>query len=405
MTGQLPLAGIKVLDLSRVLAGPWAAMSLGDLGAEVWKVENRDGGDDTRAWSVPSYKGTSTYYLCANRGKHSLALDLKAPAAIKVVHELAAKADVVIENFRPGTAARLGIGPAQLAAINPALIYCSISGYGQQGPERDRPGYDFIMQAESGLMAITGAADGPPQRLGVAFTDVVAGMSATQAILAALFQRQTTGQGQYIDAALLDAALNLLINVGTGYLNGGHQPHRFGNAHPTVVPYQLFDAADGAFALAVGNDRMFRDLCNAVIARPDMASDARFVSAHARAHNRDALLGELAAIFATRPAESWIAACHAASVPAGRVKTVGEALAGESVAARGLIQQLEHPRLGPVALIGPAHGLAAQRGASPKPPPLLGEDTRAVLAQVLGYPDAEIDRLEAEGAIGCLAED
>ncbi|MBS0254160.1 MAG: CoA transferase [Proteobacteria bacterium] len=392
-----------MLDLSRVLAGPWAAMSLGDLGAEVWKIENRTGGDDTRAWSVPDYKGASTYFMCANRGKHSIALDLKAPAALRIVHELAALADIVIENFRPGTADRLGIGYADLSRVNPRLIYCSISGYGQQGPESDRPGYDFIMQAESGLMAITGATDGPPQRLGVAFTDVVAGMTATQSILAALYQRQLTGAGQYLDVTLLESSLNLLINVGSGYLNGGHEPARFGNAHPTVVPYQLFDAQDGSFALAVGNDRMFRDLCHAVIGRPEMADDERFRSAKARALHRDALLAELSALFAANPVEHWLAACRAASVPAGRVKSVGEALASETVAARGTVTRTMHPSLGPIDLIGPAHGIEGQGQRTWKAPPLLGEDTRAVLEQVLGYEPARIAALEAEGAILCGA--
>lgn len=241
----LPLEGIKVLDLSRVLAGPWATMSLADLGAEVWKIENVDGGDDTRAWAVPNYKGVATYYLCANRGKQSIAVDLKTPEGLAIVRELAAKADIVVENFRGGTAARLGVGWEQLSEANPGLIYCSISGYGQTGPDAQRPGYDFVVQAESGLMAITGDRSGDPMRVGVAVTDVVCGMVATQSILAALYERQKTGKGQFLDLALFDCALNLLINVGTGYLNTGHAPNRFGNAHPTVVPYQIFDTQDG----------------------------------------------------------------------------------------------------------------------------------------------------------------
>lgn len=399
---KLPLEGIRVLDLTRVLSGPWATMSLGDLGAEVWKIENLRGGDDTRAWSVPSYKGVSTYYLCANRGKHSIALDLKAPEGRQIVLDLAAKADVVVENFRPGTVDRLGIGPAALRATNPRLIYCSISGYGQTGPERDRPGYDFIMQAESGLMSITGEADGPPNRLGVAFTDVVAGMVATQSILAALYQRRDTGRGQVIDVALLDSTLNMLINVGTGYLNAGVEPVRYGNAHPTVVPYQIFDTADGTFALAVGNDRMFADFCTQVIGQPDLARDPRFVTSHQRALHRDALLPLLADILRHRPCEHWLAACHRASVPAGRVKSVSEALQSPSVRDRDVIQRLDHPHLGPVALIRPAHGLAAQRGRGAKPPPLLGEDTRRVLHDVLGLGADRVAALEKAGVVACL---
>jgi crotonobetainyl-CoA:carnitine CoA-transferase CaiB-like acyl-CoA transferase len=402
MTAQsLPLAGIKVLDLSRVLAGPWTAMSLADLGAEVWKIENVKGGDDTRAWSVPNYKGVSTYYLCANRGKHSVAVDLKSPEGRDIVMGLAAKADVVVENFRSGTVDRLGIGYEQVKAVNPGIVYCSISGYGQTGPERDRPGYDFIMQAESGLMSITGEKDGPPNRLGVAFTDVVAGMVAAQSVIAALYQRRETGAGQFIDVALIDAALNMLINVGTGYLNAGVEPTRYGNAHPTVVPYQLFDAADGSFALAVGNDRMFADFCEKVIARPDMAKDPRYVTSHQRALNRATLLPELAAIIRGKSAQHWLAACHAADVPAGPVKTVAEALQAKSVVERGVIQTLEHPELGPVSLIGPAHGLAAQKHAAAKAPPLLGEDTRDVLSRVLGYDEAEIGGLALRGVVAC----
>ncbi|MGQ3213491.1 MAG: CaiB/BaiF CoA transferase family protein [Shinella sp.] len=397
----LPLEGIRVLDLTRVLAGPWTTMSLGDLGAEVWKIENIKGGDDTRAWSFPNFKGLSTYYLCANRGKQSIALDLKTPEGRQIVLDLAAKADVVVENFRAGTVERLGIGYEDIKAINPGIVYCAISGYGQTGPERERPGYDFIMQAESGLMSITGQVDGPPNRLGVAFTDVVAGMIATQSILAALYQRRDTGRGQYIDVALLDATLNLLINVGTGYLNAGVEPVRYGNAHPTVVPYQIFDASDGTFALAVGNDRMFVDFCEQVVKRPELARDPRFVTSHQRAVHREALLPLLAEIVREETCAHWLAACLAASVPAGQVKSVSEALKSPSVTERGVVQHLEHPELGTVALIRPAHGLAAQVNAGAKAPPLLGEDTRSVLRDVLGFDDARIEGLALAGVVAC----
>jgi len=402
MTAQkLPLEGIRVLDFSRVLAGPWATMSLADLGAEVWKIENINGGDDTRAWSVPNYKGVSTYYLCANRGKHSIALDLKKPNGLRIALDLAARADVIVENFTVGTADRLGIGYESVRALNPGVIYCSISGYGQTGPERDRPGYDFIMQAESGMMSITGEVDGPPTRLGVAFTDVVAGMIATQSILAALYQRRDTGEGQYIDVALLDSALNMLINVGTGYLNAGAEPKRYGNAHPTVVPYQVFEASDGVFALAVGNDRIFRSFCEEVIGRPEMAGDPRYATAHQRAIHRDSLIPELARVLKQQTCQHWIDACQRANVPAGRVKTVAEALQSPSVTERDVVQELKHPELGPVRLIRPAHGLACQKDVKPKVPPLLGEDTRNVLEAVLGLSVHDIDTLAAEGAIAC----
>lgn len=398
---KLPLAGIRVLDLSRVLAGPWATMSLADLGAEVWKIENIAGGDDTRAWSVPNYKGVSTYFLCANRGKESLAIDLKSAEGREIVQELAQRADIVVENFRPGTADRLGLGYKAISRTNPGIIYCSISGYGQTGPERDRPGYDFIMQAESGLMSITGQEDGPPNRLGVAFTDVVAGMIATQSIIAALYQRRDTGVGQFVDISLLESTLNLLINVGTGYLNAGVEPTRYGNAHPTVVPYQVFEASDGSFALAVGNDRMFVDFCEQVIALPELARDPRFVTSHQRALNRDALLPQLAERLRKESCEHWIEACHRAAVPAGRVKTVAEGLQSPSVIARDVVQKLQHSELGEVSLIRSAHGLSALANHTPKAPPLLGEDTRGVLERVLGFDDAKIAELSASGAIAC----
>lgn len=402
MTGKkLPLEGLKVLDLSRVLAGPWATMSLGDLGAEIWKIENIKGGDDTRAWSMPNYKGISTYYLCANRGKHSIALDLKSPEGRKIVLDLAASADVLVENFRAGTVERLGLDYEAIRKINPAIIYCSISGYGQTGPERHRPGYDFIMQAESGLMSITGEVDGPPNRLGVAFTDVVAGMVSTQSILAALYQRKETGEGQFIDVSLLDSTLNLLINVGAGYLNAGVEPTRYGNAHPTVVPYQIFDATDGHFALAVGNDRMFIDFCRNVISRPDLADDPRYATPHARAVYRDPLLQEMVESLRMQPVDHWLDACDRHGIPAGRVKTVAEALQSEVVRERGIVQELTHPVLGPVRLIRPAHGLSAQADRQAKAPPLLGEDTAAILSGVLGLEDEEIERLERLGVIAC----
>lgn len=398
---ELPLDGIKVLDLTRVLAGPWLTMSLGDLGAEVWKIESVAGGDDTRAWSVPNYMGVSTYYLCANRGKQSVAVDLKSPQGREIILKLATKADVVVENFRAGTMKRLGLSYETLRDINPALVFCSISGYGQTGPESDRPGYDFIMQAESGLMSITGAADGPPNRLGVAFTDVVAGMVATQSVLAALYQRRDTGKGQFIDIALIESTLNMLINVGTGYLNAGVDGFRYGNAHPSVVPYQLFECLDGFFALAVGNDRMFKDFCIQVIDRPDLAENPRFVTAHERALNREDLLAALGEALCKNSVEHWLDACRSASVPAGRVHTVSQALATPTVTERGIIQSLKHPELGTIRMISPAHGLAGQKNRVQKAPPLLGEDTRAVLEIVLGYDDSQIDHLIRTGVVYC----
>lgn len=396
---KLPLHGMKVLDLSRVLAGPWATMSLADMGATVWKIENVKGGDDTRAWSVPNFNGVSTYYLCANRGKHSIAIDLKDPDGRQIVLDLAAQADVVVENFRAGTADRLGLGYEDIRKIKPDVVYCSISGYGQTGSERNRPGYDFVMQAESGMMSITGEADGPPVRLGVAFTDVVAGMTATQSILAALLQRQQTGEGQYIDLSLFETSLNMLINVGTGYLNTGVETRRFGNAHPTVVPYQVFETTEGYLALAVGNDRMFAGFCENVIGRPELAHDARFTTAHQRALHRDALIEILNSVLSQKSCAHWIEQCQRAGVSAGRVKTISEALDSPTVAERGIVETLHHPSLGPVRLIRAAHGLAAQRDHAAKAPPLLGEDSRAVLRDDLNLSDDRIDDLIERGIV------
>lgn len=396
---RLPLEGVKVLDLSRVLAGPWATMSLADLGATVWKIENVDGGDDTRAWSVPSYKGVSTYYLCANRGKRSIALDLKAKQGLEIVLDLAARADIVVENFRVGAAERLGVGYEQIRALKPDIIYCSISGYGRDTADATRPGYDFVIQAESGLMSITGEPEGHPLRFGVAITDVACGMTATQSILAALIQRDRTGEGQQIDVALLDCALNLLINVGSGYLNTGDEMRRYGNAHPTVVPYQIFACSEGEFALAVGNDKQFRALCRSVVGKPHLAQDPRFATARARALNRVELIPELAEVFRTRPHQHWMDACAAAEVPAGLVKSVGEALAAKGVAERGMVQTLHSETLGPVALVRPAQGLAAQRDAHYSAPPLLGQDTRAILSEVLGYDPQRIAALQESGIV------
>ena len=396
----MPHAGIKVLDLSRVLAGPWATMSLADLGAEVWKIENVDGGDDTRAWSVPNYKGVSTYYLCANRGKSSIALDIKHPKGLDIIHHLAEKADVVVENFRAGTAKRLKIDYESLRAINPAIIYCSISGYGQTGPEWDRPGYDFVVQAESGLMSITGPVDGEPQRIGVAMTDIIAGMVSVQSVLAALYQRQQTGQGQYIDISLLECALNTLINVGSGYLNAGVVPRRYGNAHPTVVPYQICECSDGNFALAVGNDKQFAALCENVLGIPDLARDPLYATAAARAVNRESLLAVLGASFRGKPRRYWMEACLRHGVPAGEVKSVPEAFESPTVRAREVVQTLESTHLGAVSLVRPAQGLQAQREAAYKAPPMLGEDTTAVLRDVLDFTGEEIDDLVRSGVVG-----
>jgi len=278
-----PLDGIKVLDLSRVLAGPWCTMTLADLGAEVWKVEAPKGGDETRKWAPPSVGGISTYYLAVNRNKKALAIDMATARGAELLRGLVRRADIVVENFLAKSLKRLGLDYDSLKAIRPDVIHCSISGYGRDGALADQPGYDFVIQAEAGLMAITGTREGEPTRFGVAITDLVSGMNATQAILAALYHRERTGEGQSIDISLYRSGIQLLANIASGYLNTGKEPERFGNAHPSIVPYQSFATADGLLALAVGTDEQFRRLCLAVLGRPDLAAAPEFATNRKRA--------------------------------------------------------------------------------------------------------------------------
>jgi formyl-CoA transferase len=395
--GGLPLDGVMVLDFTRVLAGPFCTMLLGDLGAEVIKVEPPDG-DETRQWGPPfAADGTSAYYLCANRNKRSITLNLKHPEAQRIARELADRAQVVVENFKPGGMARFGLDQAALRARKPALVYASITGYGQTGAYRDRPGYDFVIQAQSGLMAITGEVNGAPMKVGVAICDVIAGLFAAASILAALYGAQRTGIGRYLDIALLDTAAAALVNVAAGALISGDEPKRCGSAHPNIVPYQPFMASDRLFALAVGNDRQFRALC-ALIGHAEWAEDARFATNRARVVNREALIPLLEAVFAEKPAAVWIEACLAAGVPAGEVSTVGELLASEQIAARGLIREIDLNGMAARILGSPVH----LDGAPPPvrlPPPKLGADTDAVLRDKLGLSAAAVSRLRALGAV------
>lgn len=389
-----PLDGIRVLDLSRVLAGPWCTQTLADLGAEVWKIEEPTRGDDTRGWRPPEIGGESTYFLCCNRSKKSVAIDLRTEAGRETVRALAMQADILVENFRLGALDRMGLGAEALCALNPRLIYCSVSGYGRTGPRAAEAGYDFVVQAESGLMAITGEPDGTPMKLGVAISDIVTGMNATQAILAALIARARTGRGQVIDIALFDSALALLANVGAGHLATGDAPGRLGNAHATVVPYQLFDTADGVLALAVGNDQQFRIFCRHVIERPDLADDMRFLTNRDRNLHRDALVPALAAVLSAAPTDHWIARLRAEGVPGGKVRTVPEALAAPEVAARGMVVSVPDPVHGTLRLVGSPLRLSETTVRTPAAPPRLGEHTAEVLGRLdpPGEEDAEQDR-------------
>jgi crotonobetainyl-CoA:carnitine CoA-transferase CaiB-like acyl-CoA transferase len=384
-----PLDGIKVLDLSRVLAGPWATMTLGDLGAEIWKIENPSEGDETRSWSPPEYRGTSTYYLAVNRNKSSLAIDFRTERGQAIVRELAKRADVLVENYLTGTLARYGLDYASLAAVNPRLIYCSFSGYGRTGALATRAGYDFLIQAESGLMSINGDPAGKPHKFGVAISDLLAGTYGTQAILAALFARERTGTGQLLDIALHDASVAALSNVASAWLNAGVKAKRYGNAHASIVPYQTFDAADATFVLACANNRQFRDLCASVIDRPELPADARFATNTLRVNNREALAEILAECFALRTCDDVVAACKAANVPAGRVRTVEQVLASPEVAERDMVYEMD----GGVRATGSPMHFSGTPVRKPSPPPALGEHSDALLRTVLGYNDEQLREL------------
>lgn len=396
-----PLAGLRVLDLSRVLAGPWCAQLLGDLGAEVIKIEQPGQGDDTRRWGppfLPDGSNDSAYYLCANRNKRSLAIDLAEPRGAALVRQLVARADVVIENFRVGALAKYGLDHSALRAQHPGLIWCSITGFGQTGPEAARGGYDFLIQGMSGLMSVTGAADGPPMKVGTPTADLSTGLYAAVSILAALNHRTRTGAGQHIDLALLDTQLALMANQASGWLNGGVEPRRMGNAHPVVAPYQDFACADGEVLVALGNDRQFRDFC-ALLGLDALGSDPRFAGSAGRNTNRAALLAALEPAIARWNAADLVAAMDAAKLPGGRVNTVAEALAQPQVAARGLVHELPRADGTPVKFLGFPAQFAQTPASYRHAPPRSGADSRSVLAGELGLGEAEIDALLAAGVI------
>jgi len=379
-----PLAGLRVLDLSRVLAGPWCTQILADLGAEVIKVEHPDRGDETRHWGPPWARGPggreSAYFLAINRNKRSLAADLDDPADRALVRHLAEEADVLVENFRPGTTARWGLDYASLVTANPGLVYCAITGYGQTGPDAQRPGYDLAVQARAGWMAVTGPPEGPPTKVGFALADVVTGQMAAVGILAALRARDRTGRGQFLEVTLFECALAALVNVAQGALVTGEEPRRWGNAHPTIVPYQPFPTADGWLVVAVGNDAQWRRLC-AVLERPAWAEDPRFATNPARVAHRDELVPALEAMFRTRPRTAWQAALDAADVPCAPVQSVLEALRDPVAQARGVLWSMEHPGYGSVPVIASPLRLTATPTALRRPAPRLGEHTAEIRRQ------------------------
>lgn len=386
-----PLAGVRVVDLSRVLAGPYATMTLADLGADVVKVEHPKGGDETRAWGAPFAGGESAYFLSVNRGKRSVALDLKDPEGRDLALELCARADVVIENFRAGGAARLGLDYEAVRARRPDVVYCTITGFGPREP-LDRPGYDFTVQAESGLMSITGDPDGEPMKVGVAVVDVLTGLNAAVGILAALHRRSQTGDGELIEISLLDSALAALVNVAAGALVTGEEAKRYGNAHSSIVPYQPFRTADGSIAVAAANDGLYRKLC-AAIGRPDLASDERYATNDARVRNRGLLVVELETAFAARKTGEWLRVLLDAGVPAGEIRGVRAA-----VEIAGATTTVEHPTAGTLPLVNAPFTLSRASLPSPAPPPLLGEHTADVLAE-LGVGEERLTELERRGVI------
>ncbi|RST31193.1 CoA transferase [Sphingomonas ginkgonis] len=397
--GAAPLAGRRILDLSRVLAGPWATMVLADLGADVIKVENPRGGDDTRHWGPPYTGGESAYYLCANRNKRSIAIDLASADGQRIVRELAARADVLVENYKQGGLARFGLDYESLAILNPRLVYCSISGYGRASPLADRAGYDYVVQAEAGLMAVTGPVDGEPMKVGVAVADLFTGMAAAQAILAALIAADRDGQGQHLDMALYDCQLAMLANVGSAALVSGREPRRWGNGHPTIVPYQLFDTSDGQVVIAVGNDGQFAALCNRLLDRPDLCADERFATNRARVQHRDDLLAELVPLIAAQSTDWWLGGLQAIGVPSGKVRGVREALDAAETLARGMVETVAHPTAGSVDLVASPLKLSRTPVRPAAAPPLHGADADAILGE-LGYGISSIAELRGSGAIG-----
>ena len=393
-----PLEGVKVLDLTRVLAGPYCAMFLGDLGAEVVKVEQPGVGDDTRGWGPPFAGGESAYFLCVNRNKKSLTVDLKSAQGIDLLRRLAKTADVLIENFRPATMERLGLGEKELRVSNPRLIYASLSGFGADGPMSDWPGYDLMVQAWGGLMSITGTPDGEPTKVGVAIVDLVAGLMLGKSIAAALYAREKIGVGQKIDTSLLEAEVACLINVGSNYLIGGKVPTRWGNAHPNIVPYQSFRTADGYLVLGVASEGIWRRFCQA-IGKSELVDDPRFAKNCDRVENRAALIGILAETFLGRDTDAWLNLLNRAEVPSAAVQTVDQVFGALQVRHREMLVEVAHPTAGAVPMAGIPVKFSATPASIRLPPPLLGEHTAEVLQSWLGMSQTEIEDLKGKSVV------
>jgi formyl-CoA transferase len=395
---DLPLSGFRILDLSRILAGPYCTMILGDQGAEVLKVERPGTGDDTRTWGPPFAGGESAYYLCCNRNKRSITVDLKDQGGAALVRELARVSDVVVENFTPGLTKRFGLDYETLRRVNPRLVYCSITAYGQDGPYRDRPGYDMVLSAVGGLMWITGERDGQPCKVGVAITDVLTGVQASQAITSALLWRERSGRGQYIDCSLLDVQVSALANIASNYLVAGREAGRWGTAHESIVPYQVFPTKDRPIAIAVANERMWASFCE-VLGKPEWAADSRFESNPKRVENREAIVALIADEMARKTCDEWTDVLVGAAVPCGPVNDMHGLFADPQVLHRGMVAEIPHPTIGTLRLTGVPVRHSETPGTIRRPPPLLGEHTDEVLTEVLGYSPEKIASLRGRGTI------
>jgi formyl-CoA transferase len=395
---ELPLSGLRILDLSRILAGPYCTMILGDQGADVIKVERPGTGDDTRAWGPPFAGDESAYYLCCNRNKRSITVDLKDADGAALVKELARVSDVVVENFTPGLTKRFGLDYETLRAVNPRLVYCSITAYGQDGPYRDRPGYDMVLSAVGGLMWITGEREGQPCKVGVAITDVLTGVQASQAITSALLWRERSGRGQQIDCSLLDVQVSALANIASNYLVAGQEAGRWGTAHESIVPYQVFATEDRPIAIAVANERMWASFCD-VLGKPEWITDPRFESNPVRVEHRDVILPLIGKELERKRCDEWMDLFVAAAIPCGPVNDMQHLFADPQVRHRGMVAEVPHPTIGPLRLTGIPVRHSETPGKIRRPPPLLGEHTDDVLAEVLGYSAEKIASLKDRGTI------
>lgn len=393
------LDGIRVVDLTRVLAGPYCTMILGDLGAEVIKIEHPERGDDTRHWGPPFVEGgQSAYFLCANRNKRSLTLNLKSEKGLRILKELVEVSDIVVENFRVGTLERWGLSYEELQRLRAGVIYCSITGYGYTGPYRDRPGYDFMAQAQSGFMSVNGPVAGEPYRAGVAIADLAAGIFASNAIMAALFARERTGEGQRIDISLLDSMVALMSYVASNYLVSGESPQRYGNAHPNIVPYQEFKTRDGYIALAAGNDRQWSILCEA-IGHPEWAKDERFSTNPKRLEYREVLVKQVNEEIGRRDSTYWLSLFEEIGIPAAPINDMANTFSDPQVQARNLRWEVPHPTAGTVPLVASPLNIPTSPAQVRHPPPLLGQHTDEILSELLAYDQDSIQSLREQGAI------